>query len=50
MGCCFGKSVYVKYRHLAKWKLEFDALRLTQNEIENLYKIFKKVCSIPIYT
>lgn len=39
-------SVYVKYKRLAPWKVQFEALRFTESEIERLYKLFRKVCNV----
>eukprot|EP01035_Chromulina_nebulosa_P022337 gene22337-28925_t len=41
MGC--GPSVYVRYKRLAPWKVQFEALRFNESEIERLYKLFRKV-------
>lgn len=41
-GGCWG-GVYERFPHLQKWENQFNSLKLTEREINILYKKFRKV-------
>ena len=43
---CCRQSIYLRHRHLAPWKHQFEALRFTEREIERLYQLFRRVWTI----